>query len=63
MERACMLLCTDGLSNMLSTDEIADSMIGDLTDENGLASACRTLVDTANENGGPDNITALLISL
>ena len=63
MERACMLLCTDGLSNMLSADEIADSMIGDLTDENGLASACRTLVDTANENGGPDNITALLISL
>ena len=53
-------ICTDGMERACM---LADSMIGDLTDENGLASACRTLVDTANENGGPDNITALLISL
>ena len=62
-KETCLLLCTDGLSNMLSPDDISDAVSGDFADEAAVESACRSLVDKANENGGPDNITALLISL
>lgn len=60
-EDAMLLLCSDGLSNMLSSDDILaafDGMGGD-----DLSSVCRELVDSANENGGTDNITAVVISL
>lgn len=58
-----LLLCSDGLTNMLSPDEIAKRFIGDTSDEETLAAVCRDLVDSANENGGNDNITAVIVSL
>lgn len=53
------LLCSDGLSDMLSDDEI----MGVIRAGKRLDSIASKLVDAANEAGGKDNITALLVSL
>ncbi|HET7551255.1 MAG TPA: Stp1/IreP family PP2C-type Ser/Thr phosphatase [Gemmatimonadaceae bacterium] len=50
-----LVLCTDGLSGLVKTEEIAE-VITQIPD---LAAACRELVDRANEQGGPDNITVI----
>ena len=52
-----VLLCTDGLTNMVSESEI--TMAVKLHQEN-LESLLGKLIDYANENGGNDNITVLL---
>ena len=52
-----LVLCTDGLSGLVRKDEIAEI----LQESNGdLLTACRELIDRANENGGPDNITVIV---
>jgi len=52
-------LCSDGLNGMLADSEIesilADHLESPLT-------ACRALVDRANENGGEDNITVVVLA-
>ncbi len=51
------LLCSDGLTGM-----IADEEIGEIVSSNGsLEAACQALIDLANNNGGEDNITVVLI--
>lgn len=50
------LLCTDGLNAMLGDEEIAEIM----RDKDDLDTACRELVDWANDRGGNDNITVVL---
>ena len=52
---ARLLLCTDGLSGMLSDDEIRATLA-----EEGPDAAAR-LVARANEAGGADNVTALVV--
>jgi serine/threonine protein phosphatase PrpC len=52
------LLCSDGLSDMVTEDHIFDVLRVHGAD---LAEACRVLVDDANEGGGEDNISAVLI--
>ena len=52
-----LLLCTDGLTGMLSDDEIA-ALLGRGKD---LQTTCAELVAEANRAGGKDNATALLI--
>jgi len=51
-----ILLCSDGLWGPVEDNEIA----GVLQDEHGEA-AVERLIDLANERGGPDNISAILI--
>ena len=51
------LLCSDGLSNMLDDREIEKI----ISDEKDLKSMCKTLVDSANEAGGKDNISVVLV--
>ena len=53
-----LLLCSDGLSGVVATDEI-----GRLAGGAELEAACAALVDAANAAGGPDNITAVLIEI
>jgi protein phosphatase len=54
-----VLLCSDGLTGMLSDEEIRDyASSGADLDE-----ICRRLVDAANERGGQDNITVVLIDV
>ena len=54
-----LLLCTDGLTNMLSDEEIASL----LAEEQGgtMAYLAGRLVESANQQGGHDNITAVLL--
>lgn len=52
------LLCSDGLSGMINDDEILDIVTSAAEDT---AEICRRLIAKANENGGEDNITALVI--
>ena len=53
------VLCSDGLSGMVSDDDIRTivSATKDIRD------ACRKLIQRANERGGEDNITAVLIKI
>ena len=52
-----LVLCSDGLSGQMRADDIARIVSG----SEDLAIACRRLVDLANENGGPDNITVVAV--
>jgi protein phosphatase len=51
-----LVLCSDGLSNAVSSSEIA----GVVSAETEISAACDRLVKLANERGGPDNITIIL---
>lgn len=51
-----LLLCSDGLTNMLSEAEIAEILSGDS------ALAAQLLIQAANLAGGEDNITAVVIA-
>ncbi len=53
-----ILLCSDGLSNLVSEQE----MLYEILLENQAESACDRLVEIANSRGGYDNITAVLIT-
>lgn len=52
-----ILLCTDGLTNMVEDEEIKRIILG----QRDIVEKTATLIETANKNGGTDNITALLI--
>ena len=54
------LLCSDGLFGVVGDDRIA-AILGDRTAS--LDAICGRLIDAANEAGGPDNITALIIQI
>jgi protein phosphatase len=51
-----ILLCCDGLHGVVSNDD----MVNTLTEYLDPNVVCEKLVDLANENGGPDNITVLI---
>jgi serine/threonine protein phosphatase PrpC len=54
------LLCSDGLSDMVTAAEIEEIL---RADRNDLESAARALVRAANRGGGDDNITAVLFEI
>ena len=54
-----LLLCSDGLTDLVWNDEIIELVRGAKT----LDAAAKKLIDTANERGGHDNITVVLISM
>ena len=56
-EKNRILLCSDGLSNMVADEEI-QKILGDSPD---IVQSGRQLVATANTNGGRDNISVILI--
>lgn len=51
------LLCSDGLSGMLSDARMAEMMAA----EDDLDALCERLIDAANQAGGTDNITVILV--
>ena len=53
------VLCSDGLSGMVSDGDI-QQIVADAQD---VRDACRQLIQRANERGGEDNITAVLIRI
>ena len=54
-----VILCTDGLSNMLEDNEIMETVYL----EKELKEKCNELIRLANERGGHDNITAIIIEV
>ena len=52
-----VLLCTDGLSNMVTDERILEIILSSLHSED----VARKLIDEANKNGGQDNITAVVL--
>lgn len=56
LESDRILLCTDGLTNMLTEDEIVQ-IITKIEDPQ---LACDTLIQNANNKGGEDNITVII---
>jgi len=52
-----ILLCTDGLTNMLTQEEIREIILN----TSDLELACQRLIDRANKNGGHDNITVIAV--
>jgi serine/threonine protein phosphatase PrpC len=52
------LLCSDGLTGMVPEDQILKLVTANADD---LEKACRQLIDVANEHGGLDNVTAILL--
>src|SRR4029077_9525111 len=53
------VLCSDGLSGMVSDEDIQRIV----TASGEIREACRQLIQSANERGGEDNITAVLIKI
>jgi PPM family protein phosphatase len=53
------VLCSDGLSGMISDQEILEVV----TSTDDLQAACRSLAALANEHGGEDNITAVVVRI
>ena len=56
---ALYLLCSDGLTDMLSNFEISDIMINNPEPE----TCVKKLIDAALEHGGRDNVTAIVCRL
>ncbi|HTC40873.1 MAG TPA: Stp1/IreP family PP2C-type Ser/Thr phosphatase [Candidatus Acidoferrales bacterium] len=57
MPRDVLLFCSDGLTRMVSEPEIA----GKLQAETDPGTAAQKLVDLANERGGLDNVTVIVV--
>lgn len=52
----CIIICSDGLSNKVSPQEMAL-----VVSQNAPETACRIFIDLANERGGEDNITVIVL--
>ena len=54
-----LMLCSDGLWGQIKDEDIAQVFASASAPQE----ACQQLIDIANENGGPDNITAIIVSM
>ncbi len=52
-----LVLCSDGLSGQIRTSDIARVV----EEQPDLVNVCKELIDLANANGGPDNITVIAV--
>lgn len=55
------LLCSDGLSDMLDDDRIANVLLDELDDQTSLEGPGHALIGAANDAGGKDNIAVVLV--
>ena len=53
----CLLLCSDGLSNMMDDQEILFEVVHGVNKQY----CCQRLLDVAKNRGAPDNVTSVLI--
>lgn len=54
-----VLMCSDGLSSVVPDPRIQGVLVANAD----LVRACEALVDEANEGGGPDNVTTLILEI
>ncbi|MBN1679059.1 MAG: Stp1/IreP family PP2C-type Ser/Thr phosphatase [Anaerolineae bacterium] len=59
LPRSCLLLCSDGLWNLIPEDVIRNVV----SKHDNPQHACHELVDMANDRGGPDNITVIIVEI
>ena len=55
----CLLLCSDGLSNMMDDQEILFEVVHGVSKEQ----CCQRLLNIAKNRGAPDNVTSVLIQI
>jgi len=55
----CLLLCSDGLSNMMDDQEILFEVVHGVNKQQ----CCQRLLDIAKNRGAPDNVTSILVQL
>ena len=55
----CLLLCSDGLSNMMDDQEILFEVVHGVDKQQ----CCQRLLDIAKNRGAPDNVTSVLIQI
>jgi len=55
----CLLLCSDGLSNMMDDQEILFEVVHGANKQE----CCQRLLDIAKNRGAPDNVTSILIQI
>jgi protein phosphatase len=55
----CLLLCSDGLSNLVDEQEILFEVVHGLRKEQ----CCESLLNIAKNRGAPDNVTCVLVQL
>jgi protein phosphatase len=54
-----LLICSDGLWNLVPTEEIKSVVFSSSSPQQ----ACEQLVKLANDRGGPDNISVILVKI
>ena len=55
----CLLLCSDGLTNMMDDQEILFEVVHGVSKQH----CCKRLLDIAKNRGAPDNVTSVLIQV
>ena len=55
----CLLLCTDGLSNLVDDQEILFEIVHGVNRQSG----CERLLEIAKNRGAPDNVTCVLVQI
>ena len=55
----CLLLCSDGLSNMMDDQEILFEVVHGVSKQQ----CCQRLLNIAKNRGAPDNVTSVLIQI
>ena len=55
----CLLLCTDGLSNLVDDQEILFEVVHGVSKKH----CCQRLLDIAKNRGAPDNVTSVLVQI
>jgi len=58
-KETCILLCTDGLSNLMDDQEI----LFEIAHSQDRGDCCQRLLDIAKKRGAPDNVTSVLVAL
>ncbi len=53
----CLLLCTDGLTNMMDDQEILFEVVHGVNKQH----CCQRLLDIAKNRGAPDNVTSVMV--
>ena len=64
-DRVAVLLCTDGLTNFVTPEEIVKTLkdAGEIDTSRSLGRVAERLIEMANTAGGADNITAVLMTM
>lgn len=58
-----LLVCTDGLSSVVPLEQMEALLTTSTSEDRDLSAAAHALVQAANDGGGPDNITVVLVQV